>query len=183
MTLLKPCFADYVFLFSHKPWPFACWPCSSLPHMAAAPFRLHVLDSFLSRQKKWLCSAAELQDFASGDFSSRCHPLSVLPETCCHQHPVPAAGGNQTTPPHLRVASTEESKERETIIRHQVLEHVQNLHVILPFPQGAGGGGNICFAFISMFGHLTVEAKRPGIPNTTYRRLCALAQCNSNTLM
>lgn len=85
-------------------------------------------------------------------------------------------------PPHLRAASNEESKEKETIIRHQVLAHIQNLHLHPPLSTRGRRWGNVSFAFISMFGHLIEETKRPGIPNTTYRRLSALAQWNSNML-
>lgn len=90
------------------------------------------------------------------------------------------------TSPHLRVASNEESKEREKIIRCQVFRTYSESSChppILPFTQGIGCGGSACFAFISMVGHLIMEEKRPGISNTTYRRLCALAQWNSNIHM
>lgn len=109
MSLLLPCkyylssaLLTMYSLFSHKPKTFACWPCSSLPPMAAAPFHSCVLNSLLSRQIVWLCSGAEQQDSAGGDSSSRGHPLSVLPETYCHQHPVPAAAGDQMTHPQYK---------------------------------------------------------------------------------
>lgn len=189
VTLLKPCFADYVFPFFHiTPGPLL----ANLVHHSLTGLLVTLSLSHHSWFKalliksdnlSWLlCSGTKQQNPASGGSSSRGHPPSALPETCCHQYPVPAAGGDQLPPPRVRVAHTKEGKEeRETMIRPWVLADIQSLDVILPFWRGGRGGiRNVWFAFTSTFGQLIMEANRSGIPNTTYVRLCALARWKSN---
>lgn len=107
----------------------------------------------------WTCSYLDKQFDYVQEQSSRILPVVTPPvegtlflyclKTCCQQHPVPAAAGDQITPCHVRVASNEESRERDTIIRHQVLAHIQNLHLHPPLSTRGRRWGEclLCFYF------------------------------------
>jgi len=78
----------------------------------------------------------------------RGHTASAIPETCCHQYPVPASSRDQLPPPHVRIPRTKKGEEeRETMIRHGALADIRSLDVTLPFRGRGGRGCLFCFYF------------------------------------